>query len=72
MCICGYVVTSTKHEFYAGINVHDLGGMQKKKSFRRVSQRVGLSVEFQKALYKMLDWECCLAGSWVLPLTGMC
>lgn len=25
-----------------------------------------------KALYKMLDWECCLAGSWVLPLTGMC
>ena len=49
-----------------------LGECKKKKSFRRVSQRVGLLVEFQKALYKMLDWECCLAGSWVLPLTGMC
>lgn len=69
MRICGYVVTSTKHEFYAGINVHDLGGMQ--KSLRRVSQRVGLLIEFQRALYKMLDWECCLAGSWVLLLTGM-
>lgn len=32
MFICGYVVTSTKHEFYARINVHDLGGMQKKKA----------------------------------------
>ena len=31
-----------------------LGECKKKKSFRRVSQRVGLLVEFQKALYKML------------------
>ena len=38
-------------------------GECKKKSLRRVSQRVGLLVEFQKAVYKMLDWECCLAGS---------
>lgn len=40
-----------------------LGECKKKKSLRRVSQRVGLLVEFQKAVYKMLDWECCLAGS---------
>lgn len=71
MCICGYVVISTKHEFFAGINVHDLGGMQKKKALGESLKERPFG-RIPKALYKMLDWECCLAGSWVLPLTGMC
>ena len=74
MRVCGYVT-----EFYVGINVSDLGEMQKKQAQdRRKSLKERQEVDhlalgrIPKDRYKTLSRECCLAGDWVLPLTGMC